>query len=311
MAKENVDPKKIALQAIQEALNISSSGLPEFEKKMLLDVVEIFRAAGWSVTAAGGRRRFSPDLVATRVELGRERRYGVELKFKLDAITIREQRSRFQNWLQQVKQPFQDFDEFWLVGTEYVGEPKELAYIKEGNFRVFDLKELRAVVAPPRSKKSKSRTKIGKSVEANYKAIQVAIAALTLQIDGKIEVLADERPNSPEAIAARKSQISELEGMRAQLEAIRSAVTAYVNGHEKETVVVKTVSTFKEGLYGWWSKRHANICDNAAAGSLFLGSASLLHLLNADSAIAVAIAGTIFGGETVVKALKALPKKLI
>jgi glucose-6-phosphate isomerase len=74
--------------------------------------------------------------------------------------------------------------------------------------------------------------------------------------------------------------------------------------------VVKTVTSFRDGIGDWWGKNHVDICSTAAKGGLFVGSVGLLHLMKADSGVALAIGGSLIGGETVVKALKALPRKL-
>ncbi|MGY2809579.1 hypothetical protein [Bradyrhizobium sp. USDA 4506] len=306
------EPVEEALNAINQALKIADGDERREQAKLMLDVTAIFTEAGWEVLQlpAKGRTAFSADLIVSRIDLGQERRYGIECTPTIDKGKIEEHRRRFRKWVREVTYPRQMFDDYWLVGYEYADAVNRRNPDNDRHFRTFDLRELRALVATPRKKAIKSRTKIGKAVEANTKAIQVAIAALMLQIEGKLVVLRDDRPNSLEAVATRDAQIAEYDAMRVELENIRIAVIEYVKGKGKETEVVKSVVTFKQGLQSWWSKRHDNICDNASAGGLFLGSAGLLHLMNADSTIALAIAGTIIGGEAVVKALKALPRRL-
>jgi hypothetical protein len=98
--------------------------------------------------------------------------------------------------------------------------------------------------------------------------------------------------------------------MREQLEAIRSAVTRFVQGVAKEKDVVKAVRSLRDGISNWWGQGHVDICATAAKGGLFVGSVGPHHLMNADSGVALAIGGSLIGGETVVRALKALPRKL-
>jgi hypothetical protein len=108
------------------------------------------------------------------------------------------------------KEPFTDFDEFWLGGYEYVNEPMRRNPGNDRHFRILDLKELLELFAPPwrGGTTSKAKTKIGKAVEANEKEILLAVVGLILQIDAKIEALRGQRPNSDEAIAERDAHIS-------------------------------------------------------------------------------------------------------
>jgi hypothetical protein len=133
---------------------------------------------------------------------------------------------------------------------------------------------------------------------------------LILQIEDAAERLRYERPNSDEAIAAVRAKISEYERMSAQLESIRAAVAEYTKGKEKEKLVVEKVNSFKGTLQNWWLKGHERICNTAADSAIFVGSAGLLNTINADSTVALAIAGALIGGDSVAKCLKALPRRL-
>jgi hypothetical protein len=206
------------------------------------------------------------------------------------------------------------YDEYWLVSN--LSMPEKLGRLRRytnRNVRQFTIKELERLLAkqqPKRPRTPKSKTKIGKGVEANKDQIFVQIASLTLQIDAKLDALRDERPNSPEAAEARDAHIAEYEAMRSQLEDIRTAVILYIMSEDSEKQVVEAVNTFKGTVGEWWDKSRNKIMDSASSSALFVGSAGLLHLMNADSGIALAITGTIIGGETVGRAIKALPRKL-
>ena len=222
------------------------------------EVTAILTAAGWKVIEEHQRRRqFGGDILASRAELGRERRYAIECVLQVTDLKVHDYFSRFQNWLRQSEEPFTDFDEFWLVGYEYADADKEIRKnpANDRHFRTLDLNELRALFAlPRRGTKTKARTKIGKAVEANKREIKLAVAGLILQIDAKIEALRDERPNSDEAIAERNADITEYERMRAELEQIRTMVAAFKKGTEKEANVVRSLKTFADGVGLWWNK---------------------------------------------------------
>ena len=220
------------------------------ESDLEREVTAILTAAGWQVIQQRERRRrFRGDILASSTQLGRERRYAIECVLEINGSKIQDYLGRYRNWLQQSKEPFTDFDEFWLVGYEYAAEPMSKNPDDHRNFRVLDLNELRALIAPPsRVTKSKARTKIGKAVEANEKEISLAIAGLILQIDAKVEALESERPNSDEAIAECNARISEYERMRTELEDIRLMVASFKEGTEKEAKVVRSIKTFADGV---------------------------------------------------------------
>jgi hypothetical protein len=181
--------------------------------------------------------------------------------------------------------------------------------------RIYTIDELQELLAPyspagRRSAKASARTKIGKATEANERDIQIAIAALILQIDSKLDDLRLERPNSDDAIANRDSRISDYERMRSELENIREMVVQFTKGEVKETQLVKSVTTFREGVKNWWLKGHEGIISRTYDSALFLSSVGVLKLMSADMKTGMIVAGAIIGGKTVVGGLKNLSKKL-
>jgi SMC interacting uncharacterized protein involved in chromosome segregation len=181
------------------------------------------------------------------------------------------------------------------------------------HFRVIALDELRTLLEPPkpkRQKRGKAVTKIGKAIEANEKQIVLAIEALQIQIRDKLTTLKGDLPNSPEAIAKKNASVSEFEQMKAELERIKVAIQQFKKAEIKEKEVIQTIHTFKDSLGKWWNKNHDTIYSSASNSALFLGAIGLLHTINADSATALAIAGSLIGGETVAKVLKSLPRGL-
>jgi hypothetical protein len=148
------------------------------ESDLQREVTAILTAAGWKVIKQReGRRRFAGDILASRTELGRERRYAIECVQEINGPKVQDYFSRFRNWVRQSKEPFTDFDEFWLVGYEYAHELTWKKPDNPGHFRALDLNELRALLAPAHpGTKSKARTKIGRAVETNEKEINLAVA---------------------------------------------------------------------------------------------------------------------------------------
>lgn len=283
------------------------------ESDLRREVVAILTAAGWKVVEQPreGRRRFAGDILASRTELGRERRYAIECVPEINGPNVQDYFSRFRNWVRQSKEPFTDFDEFWLVGYEYAAEAMRKNPGNDRHFRTLDLNELRALFAPPRRvTKSKARTKIGKAVEANEKEINLAVAGLILQIDAKIEALRGERPNSDEAIAERNAHINEYEQRRTELEHIRTMVTAFKKGTEKEANVVRSLKAFADGVELWWKKRHDAILTKTFDMGLFTTAVGICSMAGAGGKMAVAVSAVLVGGKPVAQALKGLiPKR--
>jgi hypothetical protein len=233
---------------------------------------------------------------------------------RLDTSKIRHYQARFRNYIRQSKVPFSDFDEYWLITDEFTEETLTARVGNDRHFRVLELRELRKLFASPRSQsrtgaKGKAKTKIGKAIELNEKEIELAIAGLILQIDDKLEVLRHDRPNSDEAIVSRDLRISDYERMRADLENIREMVAQFKKGAVKEAKVVKSVTTFGEGIRIWWQKGHDSICNRTYDAGLFLSSVGVLSLMNADMKMGMVVAGALIGGKSVAAALKGLPKK--
>jgi hypothetical protein len=284
------------------------------ERDLMREVSAILAAAKWNTYDQ--RReppaRFGGDMLASRFELGQERRYAIDCVLEVNNEKVRERQSAFRNYIRQSKQPFSDFDEYWIVGYK-VSDPMRRNPGNDRHFRVIALDELRTLLEPPKPKRQKlgkAVTKIGKAIEANEKQIVLAIEALQLQIEDKLTTLKGDLPNSPEAIARKNASVSEFEGMKSELERIKVAVQQFKKAEVKEKEVVQAVHTFKDSLGKWWNKSHDAIYSSTSNSALFLGATGLLHTIGADSATALAIAGSLIGGETVAKVLKSLPRGL-
>lgn len=180
------------------------------------------------------------------------------------------------------------------------------------NIRFFTIKELERMLGQfnPRSSGGKAKTKIGKAIEANEKSILLAIEALKLQIEDKIAKLRDERPNDPDAIKKVQASISDFEAMNAELELIKVTVRQFKKREVPEKEIVQAVKGFKESVGEWWYKNWDTIYTSTSNSAIFMGTTSLLHAIGADLAVALAIVGSLIGGETVAKVLKSLPRDL-
>jgi hypothetical protein len=98
--------------------------------------------------------------------------------------------------------------------------------------------------------------------------------------------------------------------MRAELEQIRELVAAFTNGKVPEKEVVNSVKTFRDGLHGWWDKRHDSLLTTTAKSALFVSSAGVLALMGANTPAALAVVGALIGGK-VSKKIKKVGKKVL
>ncbi|NUU44386.1 hypothetical protein [Tardiphaga robiniae] len=313
MAKQPTRVKKPSQREIERSLERIHEQEAVTAPELARIVTDILLAGNVRVLERG-QYRSNPkgDLLASRVELGRERRFLIEIVLEITAAKIQEHFSQFRNYVRQSKQPFHDFDEYWLIGYGYTGESLRKRPENDRHFRVLDIDELYKLFAPPRSSvpKGKAKTRVGKAIEANEVELRLAVAGLILQIDDKIETLKDHRPNSPEAIAEQNAHISEYEQMRSQLENIQAMVDAFKKGKVKEVAAVKSVTTFADGIQSWWTKKHAEVLTKTFDIGLFATAVGICSLTNAGGQMAIAVSAALVGGKPVAAALKGLiPKR--
>jgi hypothetical protein len=280
------------------------------EKETVDRLTRLFEAAKFEIqreTDLGDRPRW--DLVLTRQELGRYRKFVVEIALTKNARDLPEKFAG--NVAYARSQKSQDIDEYWLVSNLSLPEQPRVRSQHAPNVRFFTIKELERMLGRlnPKSRGGgKAKTKIGKAIEANEKSILLAIEALELQIEDKIAKLRDERPNDPDAIKKVDASIAEFDAIRAELERIKVAVQQFKKNEVKEKEVVETVGTLKDTVSKWWDKHHDAIYTDASKSALFVGLTSLLHVAGADSGAALAILGGLIGGETIGKVLKSIPR---
>lgn len=298
--------------------NSGKLGREAGEIRFELEVIELLKEAKFKVLPSGSFRRMMGDFVAEHVLLGRERRYAIEVLTHANVAKIQEYADRVQNYAAQSKQPFADFDEFWVVTDKFAAGSAKGRLVGNRHFRALDVRELKGILAqltsPANSKsrpKKKARTKIGKAIEENETEIDLAIAGLILQIEDKLAVLRTERPNSDDAITRRDERISDYERMRAELETIRQMMSRFKTGEVKEANVVQSVNTFADGIKSWWNESHATICTRAFDLGLFASSVGICSMAGAGGKIAVVVSAALVGGKSVTGALKGLSKKFL
>jgi hypothetical protein len=79
----------------------------------------------------------------------------------------------------------------------------------------------------------------------------------------------------------------------------------------KEAQVVKSVTTFSEGVRNWWSKSHDKICDKAYDMGMFATAVTVCSLAGASGNVGVALSAALIGGKPVADVVKGLAKKFL
>jgi len=287
------------------------------EQQMVWRLSDMLRAANFDIQhQLDLGKSAKPDLVAEREDLGRHRRYAIDVFIASDAEQLVSALDTLQEFAERQKDS--DFDEYWLVSNfSYPYLSRRHKRLRHENVRAFEFKELERMLLrqtpkkrPPKPKTGKAATKIGQAVEANEKEISLAVSGLILQIDEKLDRLENERPNSDEARAKIAEEISDLEQMKAELQRIRHLVTEFRNGAAPEQAVVKATKTFRDDVQRWWDRGHDSLLTTGAKSALFVSSVAVLALMKADSPTAIAVAGALIGGKAL-KTIKKLGKKML
>ncbi len=227
-----------------------------------------------------------------------------------EAVDLSPRMDRLENYAIHRKRR-SEFDEIWLVSNLSVPEDSKRPYDFD-RIRSFTLKELERTLerlVPPPQKRQKGRTKIAKAVFANEEQLQIAVAALTLLLDEKIAALKAYIPNDPDSIAQKDASLQQYLKLRKELTAIPTSIKEFNNGSEKEAEVVKTVTTFADGVRSWWNKSHHTICKTAFDMSMFASAVGVCSLAGAGGNMSVAISAALVGGKPVADVIKGLAKK--
>jgi hypothetical protein len=175
----------------------------EPDERMLADqVISVLRNAGFEIElqVAAGRRVL--DIVTTRDIYGRKFRYGIELRRR--GLSERELEYALRSFkVYNERWPDEPLSELWIVAGLLNLKPGRI--YEYADARVFNFLEFTKFIgtfsaADKKVRRSTKvpRTKVGKAVQSNAKDIQLAIVALILQIDAKLEALDDYLPNDPD-----------------------------------------------------------------------------------------------------------------
>lgn len=166
-----------------------------------------------------------------------------------------------------------------------------------------------APATPRRARARRMRTAVGKAIQRNQTTVVLQAGALLLLLEEKIASLKDERPNEPEAIARRDEAVMLYEGLKQQLEAIRTTAVE-LEQPKGESKAAQSAVSFTQGVRNWWNKKHVDICNHTFEAGLFLSCAALCSLMGAGGPLAVVVSGAVVKGKPVVEALKAVAKRL-
>jgi len=235
---------------------------------------------------------------------------------------------RFRNFGIHRTTKFDEFDEYWIVTEKPTDHLPPDMLARERNGRHFSivsrenlermLEPLRppAPEPPPPPKKAtkaapedKARTKVGKAILRNEKDILIALAALELLIDEKLNALKDHFPNSDEAIAQKNAELSDYEKLRARVDEVKGALQKFLAGDSSETKTAKSVKTFTEGVQEFWTTSHQYVCQSTYNMGLFATAVGVCSLAGAGGKMAVGVSAAMVGGKSVVDAIKGLGKK--
>jgi hypothetical protein len=252
------------------------------------------------------------DLVATREHLGIIKRYAIEVVLVKENIDLSPHIDRLENYSIHRKR-VNEFDEIWLVSNLSVPEEAQRQYPFD-RVRSFTLKELEALLArltPSPPQPSRGRTRIGKAVFANEQQLQIAIAALSLLFDEKIAALKDYVPNDPDSVARKDASLQQYEKLRAELNAVSASIAQFNKGDAKEPQIVKSITTFADGVRSWWNKSHETICTKTYDMGLFASAVGVCSLAGAGGKMSVAVSAALVGGKPVADALKGIAKRFI
>jgi hypothetical protein len=159
---------------------------------------------------------------------------------------------------------------------------------------------------PPKRKRPARTARIATTVKANRDQILITAEALALQIDDKITELKDQKPNSPDAIDARDSEISDYQALKTQVEDLKKAVAKLTASAKSKEQAAKAAISFGAGVQGWWKKRHTNILEKSAEMGVVLSAVGVCSLLGVSPNMAMVAATALVGGRSVARALKGI-----
>jgi len=234
-------------------------------------------------------------------------RIAVECGLRADPFSSEKQ---IQAWESNLRKPRPQIDELLVVNPTFPTRIRDLldAYdgiemVPYGQLPIW----LERYKLPPKPKRPSRSTRIVSTVRANRDQIIITTEALALQIDDKIAKLKDENPNSPEAISARDSAISDYEALKAQVEDLKKAVAKLNASAKSKEQAAKAATSFGDGFQDWWNKQHVNFLDKAAGWGLVLSAVGVCSLIGVGPLVTATVAAVV-GRKSVSKALKGFAK---
>jgi hypothetical protein len=277
-------------------------------------VAKAFRQANFTVQVRVGSRGREYDLLATRMELGRLRRYAIDIKVRRQPVP-RDDVARTMAALRDDAA----IDEVWLIGNAFTPDAIEGARRWGPGIRLLTFDEFEGLMSSERSRKNgdqsasatrQARTIIGRSVVANREPILLACAALLKLIEEKLASLYTQLPNSDEGISERDQSIADYERLRSDLVALVESIKEFEKGAAAERSVVKTTKSFAEGVKNWWTKSHDKICEKTYDMGLFGSAVAICSMAGAGGKLAVIASAALIGGKSVTNVLKEVARKV-
>jgi hypothetical protein len=270
------------------------------------DVASLLRLAGFTVTRDEQIRGQSFDLYAERTEIGRTKRYAIEVKYQPRPVGI--------DLVQQEASSYaslQDHcDEFWIIANGFSRLAREFVNpVSRRSIRLFTFDELEHAlgVPPPRARRpGTARTVAGQAILANEAYITITSAALLLLIDERLATLREEKPNSDEMKAQKDDAIAQYERLKKDVQAMAQMASDFKSGAANEKAAVKASKSFAEGLQSWWTKGHEKIVQSAYDVSLFGTAVAICSMAGSGGKVAAAVSAALVGGKQLGAALRGL-----
>lgn len=299
---------------LRSRLAVNAKALFEDAAKSTADIAKLLRQAKFTVQSEIPIRGRKYDLLATRSELGRLKRYAIDIK-----VTQKPVSRSFVIDSMQVLRDKEDVDELWLIANAFSGEAHEAATRWRPETRLFTFEEFERMISGeqrPNTQSSRAtgidqvRTVIGKTVFQNREPILLASTALIKLIDDRLSTLRSERPNSDDRMAQLDRSIAEYEMLRSNLDALVESIKKFEKDAGAEKAVVKTTKTLADGLTSWWTTGHEKICDKVYDLGLFGSAVAICSMAGSGGKLAVLVSAALVGGKQVADVAKQIVKKI-
>jgi hypothetical protein len=156
-----------------------------------------------------------------------------------------------------------------------------------------------------------ARTAVAQAVNQNHAAVITGLAALTVIVDERIEVLPARRPNSEAKQQDWQEEVAELQNIRHRISDLRLAVVGFRTKRGSEAALNSAAISFWDSVKNWYKKNYQRILTQAADVSILLASTSIMSMLGVHPTDAAYISAVLVGGKTVATALRSIAKGLL